>query len=215
MEELAAMGRRIWRGASEQLSINGSLGVGQLEFSDTAMPRASPEVVTDIGLRVLGIAVPGAPPDRLVLDRRFSSRIVVAADSLGQRVTLLFAVFVLFVEIPRGIPVEILPVPLFVAGDLGSSPGFANFQNEVELGDGSSNSHHGTDASGLEQRSSALVGTATLDSELGIVLASMVSGRERVAGEIKCWFGRQRRPMERAAGTTNRNVIEAKTAETA
>jgi len=128
---------------------------------------------------------------------------------------LLFAVFVLFVEIPRRVSIEVLPASLFAARDLGSSSGFANFQNEVELGHRTGNNRHSIDASGLEQRSPSLVGTATVDSGLGFVLASVVSGCNGAASELKGWIGRQRRPMERAAGTTNRNVVEAKTSEPA
>jgi hypothetical protein len=124
-------------------------------------------------------------------------------------------VFVLFVEIPCRVPLEVLPTSLFGARDLGSSPGFANFQNEVELGHSTGNNHHSIDASGLEQRSSPLVGTATVDFGLGFVLASVVSGRNGTASGLKGWIGRQRRPMERASGTTNRNVVEAETLEPA
>ena len=118
--------------------------------------------------------------------------------------------FVLFVEIPCRVSIEVLPASLFAARDLGSSSGFANFQNEVDMGGRTGNNRHSIDASGVEQRSPSLVGTVTLDSGLGFVLAGMVSGRHGVAGEIKGWIGRQRRPLEQAAGTTNRNVIEGK-----
>ena len=83
LEELAAMAGGIRSGPSKQLSPYGVLAVCQLELSDPTMPRASPEVVPDTGFRVPGITVPGTPSDRLVLDVRFCSRIVVAADSLG------------------------------------------------------------------------------------------------------------------------------------
>jgi hypothetical protein len=122
---------------------------------------------------------------------------------------LLFAVFVLFVQIPSRVPIEVLPASVFGARDLGSSPGFANFNDEGELGHNSGHNRHGTDASGLEQRSSSLVGTATVDSELGVVLAGVVSGRNGTESGLKGWIAR-RRPVERAAGTTNRNVVEAK-----
>lgn len=118
--------------------------------------------------------------------------------------------FVLFVEIPCRVPIEVLPASLFGARNLGSSPGFANFKDEAELGHSTGNSHHGIDGSGLEQRSSSLVGTATVDSGLGVVLAGVVSGRNGTESELKGWIGSQRRPGERAAGTTNRNVVEAK-----
>jgi hypothetical protein len=55
-----------------------------------------------------------------------------------------------------------------------------------------------------------MVGTATVDSGLGVVLAGVVSGRNRTESEIKGWIGRQRRPVERPAETTTRNVVEAK-----
>jgi aerobic-type carbon monoxide dehydrogenase small subunit (CoxS/CutS family) len=122
---------------------------------------------------------------------------------------LLFAVLVLFVEIPCRVPIEVLPTSLFGARDLGSSPGFANFQDEVELGHSIGNNHHNLDASWLEQRSPSLVGTATVDSELGVVLASVVSGRNGTASGLKGWIGRQRRPTKRAAAT-NRNVVGPK-----
>jgi hypothetical protein len=100
---------------------------------------------------------------------------------------------------------------VFVARYLGSSPGFANFKDEVELGHSAGHNHHSVDASGMEQRNPSLVGTATVDSELGVVLASLVSGRNGTKSELKGWMGRQRRPVERrASGTTNRNLVEAR-----
>ena len=123
--------------------------------------------------------------------------------------------FILFVEIPCRVPIEVLPTSLFGARDLGRSPGFANFQDEVEVGRRTGNNRHSVDASGLEQRSPSLVGIATLDSRLGFVLASVVSGCNGAASELKGWIGRQRRNVERAAGTTNKNVVEAKTSEPA
>jgi hypothetical protein len=124
-------------------------------------------------------------------------------------------VFVLFVEIPCRVPVEVLPASVFGARDLGSSPGFAHFKDEVELGHSTGNNHHSIDASGLEQWSSSLVGTATVDSGLGVVLAGVVSGLNGAASGLNGWIGRQRRRVERASGTANRNVVEAKTAEPA
>jgi hypothetical protein len=97
-------------------------------------------------------------------------------------------VFILFVEIPCRVPIEVLPTSLFGARDLGSSPGFANFQDEVELGHSTGNNRHSIDASGLEQRSPSLVGTATVDSGLGFVLASVVSGCNGAASELKGWI---------------------------
>jgi hypothetical protein len=128
---------------------------------------------------------------------------------------LLFAVFILFVEIPCRVPVEVLPTSLFGARDLGSSPGFANFKDEAELGHSAGNSHHSIDASGLEQRRSSLVGTAKVDSGLGFVFASVVSGRNGTTSGLKDWIGKSRRPMERAARTTNKNFVEAKSLEPA
>jgi hypothetical protein len=54
---------------------------------------------------------------------------------------------------------------------------FGNFQDEVELGPSTGSNRQSIDASGLEQRSSSLVGTATVDSGLGVALAGVVSGR--------------------------------------
>jgi hypothetical protein len=91
-----------------------------------------------------------------------------------------------------------LPTSLSGARDLGSSAGSANFKDEVELGHGAGNNHHSIDDSWLEQRRSSLVGAASVDSGLGSVLASVVSGRDGTASELKGWIGRQRRPVERA-----------------
>src|SRR5712692_433869 len=128
LEELAAMAGGIRSGASKQLSPYGRLAVGQLELSDAAMSRASPEVLPDTGFRVPGVAVQSPPSDRVVLDGWFCGGIGIAANSVGEHGLVLFALFILFVEIPRGVPVEILPVSLFVARDLGRSSRFANFQ---------------------------------------------------------------------------------------
>jgi hypothetical protein len=99
MEELAAMAGGFRSGFSKQSASDGSLVVGQLELSDGQMPRASSEIVPDTGLWDSSAVVQGTPSNRLVLDGRFCSRIVIAADSLGQHATLLFAVFVLFVPL--------------------------------------------------------------------------------------------------------------------
>jgi hypothetical protein len=153
--------------------------------------------------------VQGTPSHRLVLDGRLCGGVGIAANSVGKHGLVLFAVFILFVEIPRGVPVEILPVSLFVARDLGRSPRSANFKNEIELGYRTRHNHYSIDASRLEQRSTALVEPASVDFGLGVVLADVVSGRDGVASEIKGRIGRQRRPVERAPGT-NRNVVEAR-----
>ena len=93
--------------------------------------------------------------------------------------------FVLFVEIPCGVPVEILPVSVFVARDLGRSPGSENFKDEIELGYRTRHNHHSIDASRLEQRSAALVEPAPLDFGLGVVLAGLVSRRNGAASGLK------------------------------
>jgi hypothetical protein len=122
-------------------------------------------------------------------------------------------VFVLFVEIPCRVSIEVLPVSVFVARNLGRSPGAANFKDQIELGYRTRHNHHSIDASRLEQGRSALVEPVPLDSRLGVVLAGVVSGRGGLASEIKSWIGRQRRPVERATGATNENVLEGKTLE--
>ena len=102
-----------------------------------------------------------------------------------------------------------MPVSLLVARDLGRLPGLANFQDEAELGTRAGCGHHRDDAARVEQRRSAV------DSGLGVVLASVVSGRDGKASWLKGWIGKQRRPMERrASGTTNKNVVEARSTST-
>lgn len=163
-------------GASKQLPSDGGLAVSQLELSDPAMPRASPEVIPDTGLRDHRAVVQGTPFNRLVLDRWFYGGVGIPANAVGKHGLVLFPVFILFVEIPRGVPVTVLPASLLIASDLGRSPGFANFQNEAELGNPAGCGHHRDDASRVEQRRSALVEPAPVDSELGVVLASLVFG---------------------------------------
>jgi hypothetical protein len=176
MEELAAMVGGIRSGLSKQPTFDGCLAVGHLELSDPQMPRASPEVVPNIGRWDFRAVLQGTPSNQLLLDGRFCSRIVVAADSLGWHITLLFALFVLFDKIPRRISVAVLPASVFSARDLGSPSGFANFKDEIELGHSTGNNHYCIDASRLERRSAALVGNATVDFELGPDLAGLVSG---------------------------------------
>ena len=111
------------------------------------MPRAPPEVNADSGLRGPGAAVQGAASDRLVLDGWFCGGIGFAANFVGKRGFVFFAVFVLLVEIPRGVALKILLASLFGPRDLGSSPGFAKFQNEADLGSHSRFDRHDADAS--------------------------------------------------------------------
>jgi hypothetical protein len=108
--------------------------------------------------------VQGTPSYWLVLDGRLCGGITIAANSVGEHGLVLFAMFILFVEIPRGVSVEILPVSILIACDLGRSPRFANFKDEIELGYRASHSHHSIDASQLEQRGTALVEPAPVDS---------------------------------------------------
>jgi hypothetical protein len=132
----------------------------------------------------------------VVLDGRFRGGIGIAANFVGKYDFVLLAMFVLLDEIPSGVAVQVLPASLSVARDLGSCPGFATFQDEAELSNRSGSGRHGDDASRVEQRRSALVEPAPVDSELGFVLAGLVSGRDGTASRLKAWMGRQRRPME-------------------
>ena len=118
-------------GASKQLSPYGRLAFGQLELSHPAMPRASPEVVLDARLRNHRASVQSPPSHWLVLDGGLRRGFGIATNFVGKHRLVLFAVFILFVEIPRGVPVEILPVSFFVTRDLGSPSGSTNFQDEV------------------------------------------------------------------------------------
>ena len=101
LEELATVAGRIWSSASEQLPSDGGLAFGQLELSDPAMPRASPEVIADTGLWDHRALVQGTPFNRLVLDRWLCGGIGIPANFVGKHHLELFAVFILFVEIPR------------------------------------------------------------------------------------------------------------------
>ena len=118
----------------------------------------------------------GAAFDRLVLDRWFRGRIGITANSVGKWGFVFFAMFVLLVEIPRGVSFKILLASLFVARELGSLPGPASFQGEVELGLHCRSNRHGVDAFRMEQCRTALVEFLPMDSELGVVLASLVFG---------------------------------------
>lgn len=83
MEELAAVAGGIRSGLSKQPALDGDLAVGHLELSDPQMPRASPEIVPNIGLWHFRAVLQNTASNRLLLDGRFRSRIVVTADSLG------------------------------------------------------------------------------------------------------------------------------------
>ena len=160
------------------------------------MPGASRAGLADAAFRVPGADLPGLPADRVVLDGRFCGGIGIAANFVGKYHFVLLAMFVLLDEIPSGVSLKVLPASLFVARDLGSCPGFASLQVEVELSNRSGSGRHGDDASRVEQRRSALVEPAPVDSELGVVFAGLVSGRDGAAGRPKSWMEGQRRPME-------------------
>ena len=160
------------------------------------MPGASRAGLADAAFRVPGADLPGLPADRVVLVGRFCGGIGIAANFVGKYDFVLLAMFVLLDEIPGGVSVQVLPASVFVARDLGSCPGLATFQNEAELSNRSGPGRHDDDASRVEQRRSALVEPAPVDSELGVVLAGLVSGRDGTASRLQGWMGRQRRPME-------------------
>lgn len=84
----------------------------------------------------------------------------------------------MFDEVPCRISIAVLPASVFGARDLGSPSGIAKVTAEVELGHCNGNNRHSVDASRLEQWSTALVGIAAVDFELGADLAGLVSGRD-------------------------------------
>ena len=163
------------------------------------MSRASPEIFTDSGFRNGRAALQGTPSHRMVVDRGICSGIGIAANSVDEHGFVLHAVFVLPVEISRGIAFEILLISLFVAGHLGCCPRLPNFQGQAEFGTGVSDGHHVNEDSRLERGSTSLVVTASLDFGMGVVLAGLVSGRDGVASESNDRIGRRRRFVEMAA----------------
>ena len=95
------MAGRIRGGIAKQLSPYGFLAVCQLELSTAPLPGASLAGLADAAFRVPGADVPGPLADRMVLDEWFCGGIGVATNSLGKHGFVLFAMFILLVEIPR------------------------------------------------------------------------------------------------------------------
>jgi hypothetical protein len=111
--------------------------------------------------------VASVPSDWLGVDRRFRGGVCIEANGLGERASLLFALFVLFIALPNRIVVALLPAAVFAACDLGRFSGNANLENQAEHGADSRPSGDGFDDSGVEHPKSTLVECTQFDSQLG------------------------------------------------
>jgi hypothetical protein len=80
-------------------------------------------------------------------------------------------------RVPGGVAVEILSASLFVACDLGSSAGFANFPDQTELGNRSGGRRDDIDDRYVEQ-------SRPVDSESGAELARVVPGGDGTEAEL-------------------------------
>ena len=111
----------------------------------------------------------------------------VSRRTVWVSVALFLPVFVLFGQVPLGISVQVLPAPLFAPCDLGSSPRFTNRSDQIEFSNPSSGGRNRIDNSHMEQQRS-------VDSQLGVELAGVVSGRDGTATwprgrtKVKCWI---------------------------
>ena len=180
------MARRVWRGPSKQLSLDGGFPIRCVELHATALPGAACTGFVVEALSRPGATVACVPVDWLVLDWRFCGRLNLAANSLGKRTAVLFALSTLFITFSYRVPIEILPASVSATSDLGSAARIADFRNEASL----SAEHRGEpdtpDDSNVERWTLALVECAAMELELGTQFAGVVSG-------VHCMEGQKRR----------------------
>jgi hypothetical protein len=129
LEELAAMAGRIWCGATEQFPADGSFLIPELELSAASMPRIAESDIAHSRLWPCCIALPGVIANWMVVGGWFCCWIDLQENNMGQHVTLLRALFVLFIEISQRFHTEDLFASIFGARNLGPlwrTPDFAN-----------------------------------------------------------------------------------------
>ena len=168
-EELASMACVVRPGASGQPSSDGIFCLYQPDVSTAHPPRSFQSDGADDRPWIHLVAMQCPVADRVVLDRRLCHGVGVAADRTSECRFVLPAMRVLPGEISGGIPVAVLPAPLYVSCGLGRSPRSANFADQAEDGTHSGGGYHAADESYMEQQ-------RLMDSQLGIELAGMVPG---------------------------------------
>ena len=111
--------------------------------------------------------------DRLVVDGRIRCGLHVASNVVGERRVVLFALFILFIEVSDRIAFAALSAFVFAASDMGSSPRIAHYKDQtgasVDFGSGDNR----VDDPCVE-RGTKLVDRAAHEFELGAKLARVV-----------------------------------------
>ncbi len=138
------------------------------------MSRIAESSVIDTRFGTNGAALASITAHRLGVDGRIRCGICIAADAVGERRVVLFALFILFVEVSDRIAFAALSAFVFTASDMGSFPRFANCKDEarpsVDIGTGDNR----LDDPCVE-RGRALVERAAHEFELGAEFARVVS----------------------------------------
>lgn len=175
LEELAAVAHRIWRGPSEQLSIDGRFLIRRVELHATALPGAAGTGFIVEALSRADASVPCVPADWLVVDRRLCGWLSVAANSLGNRTAVLFALYAVPVAISYRIPIEILLASFSVTGNLRGASRIADLGTAASLSADRRPKPYAPDDSNVERWTLALVEFSAMELELGTQFTGVVS----------------------------------------
>ncbi|HTQ96710.1 MAG TPA: hypothetical protein VMH89_07885 [Candidatus Acidoferrum sp.] len=119
MEKLAALAGRLCRGATEQFPAHGSFLIPELELPAASVSRIAESGIAHSRLWLSCIALPGIVADWMVVGGWFCRWIGLQENNMGQYVTLLRALFVLFIEIQERFPAADLFASIFGARNLG------------------------------------------------------------------------------------------------
>src|ERR1700733_3119344 len=92
LEKLAAVAGWIWRGAAEQLSIDGRFTVGVMELHAVVVPGFAGASCADEAFGDCGALVASAAVDRSGVDGRVCGRLAFEANAVGEHAALLFTV---------------------------------------------------------------------------------------------------------------------------
>lgn len=178
------MAHGFWGGPSKQLSIDGSFCIRCVELHATALPGAACTGFIVEAFSRDGPLVACVPADRLVVDRRFCGRLTVAANALGKRTAVLFALYAVLITISYRVAIEILPASFYVAGNLGSASRIADLGTAAALGADRGAESYTPDDSNMERWTLALVECSAMELELGTQLTGVVSGIRCMENEI-------------------------------
>jgi hypothetical protein len=162
------MARGVWCGFTEQFSAHGSFPLRELHLSAAHLAQDFRCVLADRAGGLLAALLPRLSIDCLGLDGRFPGWVAVTPNSLGECCFVCGPLSLLFVQVQRRIAVEILPVSVLVAWNLGSTQRFTSRSDQSAYCVRSGYHCNRVDDLGMEQQS-------PLDSQLGAGLAGVVS----------------------------------------